>query len=129
MFKHLITILAVFVLSLNFTKVNAQNGLHTSMYGYSSMSFLSFNQEPKLKLLKFYPVPARESITFEFVSGYNRGLSFEIISQIGNKMLAVNNIVSRFTLNLNVYRRGVYFYVLKDAIGKSIETGKFQVIK
>ena len=127
--KPFLTILTSCILLLPFKNTKAQNNLHTSMYSYSNMAFLNLSQEPKVKLLKFYPVPARESITFEFISGYNRSLSFEIITQIGNKMLAVNNIVSRFTLNLNVYRRGVYFYILKDRNGKPLETGKFQVIK
>jgi hypothetical protein len=121
--KLIKTILLLFIL----------NAFSQTFYGQNSntFSYTSFiaNQEPKVKMLKFFPVPARDNITFEFVTGYTRGLSFEIITQIGNKMLSAPNVVSRFTLNLATYRRGVYFYVLKDKNGKSVETGKFQVIK
>ncbi len=87
-------------------------------------------ETPRLvKFLKFYPNPATEYIVFEFNNGYNRGLTFQIISQIGNKVYDVQNILSRFTINLQNFNRGIYFYVLKDKSGKAIETGKFQVTK
>jgi hypothetical protein len=78
-------------------------------------------QEGKVKYLKFYPNPARDVITFEFINGYNRGYSFQIVSQIGNKYYDVQNVVSRFSINLNNYPRGVFFYILKDKFGKSMK--------
>jgi hypothetical protein len=87
-------------------------------------------ESPKaIKFLKFYPNPAREFIKFEFTNGYTRGLTFQIVSQIGNKVYDIQNIISRFTIDLQNFNRGVYFFVLKDKTGKVIETGKFQVTK
>jgi hypothetical protein len=39
------------------------------------------------------------------------------------------NMSSKTTINLNDYNRGMYIYQLKDASGRMIESGKFQVSK
>jgi hypothetical protein len=120
--KALVTIIACISL-LGFTHAGlAQNG--NARAGASTTA-----AKPIIKLLKFYPNPAKQFITFEFVSGYSRGYSFEIYSQIGSKFLDAKNIVSRFTIQLDNYYRGVYVFVLKNSNGKVIESGKFQVIK
>jgi hypothetical protein len=47
----------------------------------------------------------------------------------GKKMFDGNNLLSRTTINLQNFYRGVYLYRLMDRNGKVIESGKFQVVK
>jgi hypothetical protein len=128
----LLYILSVFLLVVSSSSLAAGSQHISKKNPYTIEPSL---QQPKqenprsVKFLKFYPNPASEFIVFEFNNGYNRGLTFQVISQIGNKVYDVQNILSRFTINLQNFNRGIYFYVLKDKTGKAIETGKFQVTK
>lgn len=82
------------------------------------------------KVVKLYPNPAISYITFEVKSEAGKGLSLQVFSaMLGKKMYETRFPGERFTLNLNEYFRGLYFYYLVDANGRVIESGKFNVSK
>ena len=81
------------------------------------------------RIIKLYPNPATTNITFDFQKGYERGLSIQVYSFLGKKMYEGQNVLSKFTLVLSEFNRGLYMYHLIDISGKVIESGKFQVTK
>lgn len=79
------------------------------------------------RIVKFYPNPATSYINFEFQRSYDKNLNFQIINFLGKKIYEVNNIAPRTFIDLSNFYRGVYIFQLRDAGGKVIESGKFQV--
>jgi hypothetical protein len=79
--------------------------------------------------VKLYPNPAQTYITFDLQNNYQKGMSIQIFHMLGRKMYETQNITEKTTINLSDYNRGVYIYHLRDASGKLIESGKFQVSK
>ncbi|MFT3843751.1 MAG: T9SS type A sorting domain-containing protein [Lacibacter sp.] len=82
-----------------------------------------------VKSVHFYPNPASSFINFEFKDINLSNYSLRIFSFIGKKVLEVNNLSSRYVVNLNDFFRGVYIFQLTDRSGQVIESGKFQVVK
>ena len=80
-------------------------------------------------VLRFFPNPATNFVTFEFQKGFDKGYSIQVFNFLGKKMYEGPLSTARFTLNLSDYTRGVYIYQLKDKTGKVTESGKFQVSK
>lgn len=84
-----------------------------------------------VRIIKVYPNPASAFIYFEFqpnnpLSDYN----FSIYNFIGKKVLEINTLTPRTTVDLSEYFRGVYIFQLKDRrTGQILESGKFQVVK
>ena len=81
------------------------------------------------RIMKFYPNPATTFIKAEFQKNFDRGYTLQIINFIGKQVYEAKNVNSTMTLDLSGYNRGVYIYQLKDASGKVVESGKFQVSK
>jgi hypothetical protein len=81
------------------------------------------------RIVKLYPNPATSYVTFDLQQGYERGMSIQIYSFLGKKMLDRPNVPQKVTVELNDFNRGLYMYHLLDASGKIIESGKFQVTK
>lgn len=81
------------------------------------------------RIIKLYPNPATTYITFDMQGGYQKGMSVQIYSFVGKKMLDVANTSQKTTIDLSEFNRGLYMYHLIDATGKVIESGKFQVTK
>jgi hypothetical protein len=81
------------------------------------------------RVIKLYPNPATTYITFDFQKSYGNGLTIQVYSFLGKKMLDVTNTSQKTTINLTDFNRGLYMYHLLDATGKIIATGKFQVTK
>ena len=81
------------------------------------------------RIMKFYPNPATTFIKAEFQKNFDKGYTLQIINFIGKQVYEAKNVNSSTTLDLSTYTRGVYIYQLKDASGKVIESGKFQVSK
>ena len=86
-------------------------------------------QESSSRILKFYPNPATSIITFDFTRSYDRNYNFQIFNFLGKKVLEINNVTPKTTVNLSDFYRGVYIFQLRDKNGKVIESGKFQVSK
>ena len=80
-------------------------------------------------VLRFFPNPATNFVTFEFQKGYDKGYSIQVFNFLGKEMYVGPLATARTTINLSDYSRGVYIYKLKDKTGKIIEFGKFQVSK
>ena len=97
------------------------------------LTFTSFAQnkpvDPTAKLLKFYPNPASSVIYFDFQRGYDKSYSFQVYAFMGKKVFELKNILSRFSLALDEYYRGIYLFKLVDKNGRVIESGKFIVVK
>ncbi len=83
----------------------------------------------QIKIIKSYPNPATDLITFEFQRSYNSGYSIEIYNLPGKRVTLVTNLSQKTPVPLINYYRGVYIYKLVDRTGKVIESGKFQVVK
>jgi hypothetical protein len=81
------------------------------------------------RVIKLYPNPATTYITFDFQKAYENGLTIQVYSFLGKKMLDVTNTSQKTTINLTDFNRGLYMYHLLDVTGKIIATGKFQVTK
>lgn len=87
---------------------------------------VSTQAEPTVKL---YPNPATDYITIELQSGFQKGLSLQVISFLGKKMYETQNMPQKLTLDLTEFNRGLYMYHITDATGKAVKSGKFQVSK
>lgn len=81
------------------------------------------------KLIKLYPIPATSVINFDFVSGYDKSFSFQVYNYLGKIVYETKNTPQKITLSLADYSRGLYYYQLRDANGRLIETSRFLVIK
>jgi hypothetical protein len=105
----------VFIIGLNFTSA-AQNKVNTPIDGSP-------------RSIKLYPIPATTVINFDFISGYDRSLSFEIYNFTGKKVYTLKNPPQKIILQLNAFSRGFYYYQLRDKNGRLIETVRFLVLK
>lgn len=81
------------------------------------------------KIIKFYPNPATTLINLEFQKDYDKNYSFQIYSFVGKKVLELNNLSPKTTVNLTDFYRGIYIFQLRDKNGKVIDSGKFQVAR
>jgi hypothetical protein len=81
------------------------------------------------RIVKLYPNPATTNITFDLQKGYQQGMSVQLFSFMGKKVLDVPATGQKTIINLTDFNRGLYMYHLLDATGKVIESGKFQVSK
>jgi hypothetical protein len=105
----------IFIIGLNFTS-QAQNKPATPGDGV-------------VKLIKLYPIPATSVVNFDFQSGWDKSLSFEIYNIIGKKVYEIKNPAQKLTLSLTDFTRGFYYYQLRDKTGRLLETARFLVIK
>ncbi|MEI7736425.1 MAG: T9SS type A sorting domain-containing protein [Ferruginibacter sp.] len=105
----------IFIIGLNFT-TQAQNKPATTGNGTE-------------KLIKLYPIPASTVINFDFVSGYDRLLTFEVYNFTGKKVYELKNPPQKIMLSLTDFSRGFYFYKLSDKTGKLLQTERFLVLK
>lgn len=78
-------------------------------------------------MVKFYPNPATTQITFDLQDSYQPGTSIAIFSFLGKKMTEAKAASARTNILLTNFNRGVYIFYVRDAAGKVIENGKFQV--
>lgn len=86
-------------------------------------------RENSARIIRFYPNPAVSQINFDFIKGYDKNYTFQIYSFLGKKVLDLQNVSPKTTVNLSDYFRGVYIFQLRDKNGKIVESGKFQVSK
>ncbi len=82
-----------------------------------------------VRLLKLYPIPATTYINFDFVSGYDKSLSFQVFNFTGKKVYELQTVPPKIYLALTDFTRGFYYYQLRDKSGKLIETVRFLVLK
>lgn len=89
-----------------------------------------FDYAPNTNIVKCYPNPAVSYINFNFdnsiVNSKNR---LVIYSFTGKKMSEIRVNSSILRVDLSAYFRGVYMYQVLDANGKSLDNGKFQIVK
>ncbi len=105
----------IFIIGLNFTSL-AQNKIATP--GNSSE-----------KLIKLYPIPATTVINFDFQSGYDKSMSFQVYNFTGKKVYELKNPPEKIILSLTDFSRGFYYYQLRDKNSRLIETVRFLVLK
>ncbi|SRR5579871_38171 len=91
----------------------------------------SQDQNPEVKVARFYPNPATSFITFEFKreSDNNKSYTFQVFSFAGKKVYETDNVNSKTVIDLSSFFRGIYIYQIKDQSGKIIESSKFMVVK
>jgi hypothetical protein len=85
--------------------------------------------DPAEKILRFYPNPATSFITFEFQRSYDRGYALQVFNFTGKRVAETPGMLSKTTILLTNFYRGVYMFRLIDRNGKVVESGKFQVVK
>lgn len=81
------------------------------------------------KVLKYYPNPATSFINFEIQQVDGRGVNLYVINFLGKQVYETKITATRTTVDLSSFTRGVYIFQLRDANGKVVESGKFQVSK
>ena len=80
--------------------------------------------------VRFYPNPASSYITFEdFLRKYDKNYHIQVFKKKKKKVAEFNLGDPKNILNLSDFFRGIYVFQLKDASGKIVESGKFQVNK
>ena len=89
----------------------------------------STTQRDNTPVIRFYPNPATSIINFDFQKGYDRSFNFQIYNLLGKKVFEANNVNPKTTVNLTDFTPGVYMFQLRDAKGRVVELGKFQVSK
>ena len=100
--------------------------LHSSGFGQGKFAVAAKEDGP-VKIVKFYPNPATTSITFELPKGSSYTL--QIYNFMGKKVYEIKNTAVSNLIDLNNFTRGVYIFQLRNASGKIVESGKFQVSK
>jgi Secretion system C-terminal sorting domain len=78
-------------------------------------------------IVKFFPNPAVNFITFEMKEPVERGSSLQVYSFLGRQVASVPVNAQRVTVNVSDYFRGIYVFQLRSPNGKVVETNKFQV--
>jgi hypothetical protein len=81
------------------------------------------------RMIRFYPNPATTFINIEPQKPMSRGYSFQVYNFLGKKVADLQEVTARTRIDLTNFSRGIYIYQLKDASGKVVESGKFQVEK
>jgi Secretion system C-terminal sorting domain len=85
--------------------------------------------DPPGKILKFFPNPATTVITFNLQKTNDKNFSLQVFNFLGKKVFESNNIAANTVVNVSEFYRGIYVFQLRDANGKVIDSGKFQVTK
>jgi len=83
---------------------------------------------PAARFIRFYPNPATTYINVELQRTISRTYTFQVFNFLGKKVTDLE-VSSRTRIDLSNFSRGIYIYQLKDATGKVVESGKFQVEK
>jgi hypothetical protein len=86
-------------------------------------------REASARVVKFYPNPAISYITFEFRAVSEKPVNFQIYNFLGKKVYEVNHLNPKTVVDLSDFYRGVYIFQLRDASGRVVDSGKFQVSK
>lgn len=86
-------------------------------------------EQTQVKLMNFYPNPASNVISFDFIKGYNAAYTLRIYNFIGRPVREISKLNVRNTINLGDFYRGIYIFKLTDRNGALVESGKFQVVK
>jgi hypothetical protein len=83
------------------------------------------------RIAHFYPNPATNYINFTFDKTVDKNYTLQVYNFMGRKMNESRvTDPSKLTINLDDnYLRGLYIYQLRDASGRIVESGKFQVSK
>jgi hypothetical protein len=81
------------------------------------------------KIVKFYPNPASDVITFDINHVVEKGYVIQIYNFLGRQVLVVPITSNHFTVTLKDFFRGPYVFQLRDKNGVIIEANKFQVNK
>ena len=105
----------IFIIGLNFTS-SAQNKPAES-------------GDIAAKYIKVYPTPATSVVNFDFVSGYDKFMSFQVYNFTGKIVYELKSTPQKITLSLADFSRGFYYYQLRDKFGKLVETSRFLVVK
>jgi hypothetical protein len=103
----------------------------SSVAGLKAQSRLPvFSDSPAGPTVRFYPNPASSYITFEdYLKKYDKNYSIQVFNFLGKKVYEFELGDQKNIVNVSDFFRGIYIFQLKDAKGKIVESGKFQVSK
>jgi len=111
----------------------ASNSTHIDSVGLNDVTYFDTNPyavstNEKL-VLKYYPNPAHDFITFEFSQKTENNCRLVIYSFTGRTMTEAQISNQKITVNLAGYFRGLYMFQLISPKNQVLESGKFQVLK
>ena len=86
------------------------------------------NGDGNIKITRFYPNPANSYISFEF-RNISEVCSIQIYNFLGKKVYAQTITGNKITIPLDNLYRGLYIYQIKDVLGNTEESGKFQIVR
>ena|ERR1700709_265909 len=98
------------------------------MYGFSQKSTGVINIDES-KVVKFYPNPASDVITFDINHVVEKGYTIQIYNFLARMVKTVPISSTHVTIAISELYRGIYIFQLRDKNGAIIESNKFQVNK
>lgn len=78
-------------------------------------------------LVRFFPNPAVNTITFEFKEEQPKGTNIQIFSFLGRQVANIPVNSQRVSVKLTEFYSGIYVFQVRTPNGKIAETNKFQV--
>ena len=97
--------------------------------GLQTNSFLTSASIVSPRIVSCYPNPAISFINIDLQKNTTKNYNFVVFNFLGKKVVDINELNAHNTLDLTNFTRGIYIFQLKDATGRVIESGKFQVNK
>jgi len=85
------------------------------------------DQKETKNVVRFFPNPAVNNITFEFKEEQPRGTTIQVFSFLGRQVANIPVNSQRVSFQLTEFYSGIYVFQVRTPNGKIAETNKFQV--
>mgnify|MGYP002783678972 CR=1 FL=1 len=85
------------------------------------------DQKETKNLVRFFPNPAVNNITFEFKEEPPKGTTIQVFSFLGRQVANIPANSQRVSFQVTDFYSGIYVFQVRTPSGKIIETNKFQV--
>ena len=83
----------------------------------------------KTEYVRFFPNPATTNINFEFNNNISTGSSILVYNLMGKEVMNIKKLSVFTNVSLQGLFRGVYIFKLLDEKGRTLQSGKFQIIR
>lgn len=84
-------------------------------------------EKPLKQTVKYYPNPAVNFLVFEYEENPPANSSVLVFNFLGKKVIEAPLRLSKTTVSLADLYRGMYIFQVRDAAGKILDSGKFQI--
>lgn len=99
-----------------------------TLYGFSQKLIMPNNTDEG-KVVRFYPNPASDVITFDINHVVEKGYTIQIYNFLARMVKTVSISSNHVSVSVTELYRGVYIFQLRDKNGAIIESNKFQINK